>query len=389
MANYVLSKNNRYYAALESNYGVVPPVSAMNRVPGMRLAVVTQKVAVPRRDKTGTRTYLGTAGIPRKVTSYEFETSLVAGIGTMPPAVGVLVQAALGAAAPMGVQQETTVSGNGVQLDFQTAHNLVVGSGVTLGSEIRIVASVLSSTSVRLCAPLVNATSGSSQVMPAAAYLPARVLPSVSLYDYWDPGTTVQRILRGAGVDEMDVVVDGTEHTFVFRGPAAEEMGSAAFQPSKSGLTAFPAEPTVQAEGWAAVPGHLGQVWLGSAPSQVLTLTKAAVRIRNNMATRNFEFGSTQPMGLSPGDREVDVAFEVYSTDESVFTDLYHAAQTETPIPVSLQLGNQAGAMAAVFIRSFVPQVPHFDDAETRLLWSFSNSRAQGAGDDEIFFAFG
>ena len=54
MANYVLSKNNRYYVALESNYGVVPTVSAADRVPGVRLAVTTQKVTVARRDKTGT-----------------------------------------------------------------------------------------------------------------------------------------------------------------------------------------------------------------------------------------------------------------------------------------------------------------------------------------------
>jgi len=134
----------------------------------------------------------------------------------------------------------------------------------------------------------------------------------------------------------------------------------------------------VQAETWAPVPGHLGQVWLGSAPSQVLTLTKALVRVKNNLMTRSFEFGSTQPLGLSPGERDVEVQFEAYSTDESVFAQLYQAAQTETPIPLTIQLGDQAGAMAAAYIKTFVPQIPQFDDAETRLLWSFSSSRAQG-----------
>lgn len=389
MANYVLSKNNRYYVALESSYGVVPTVSATNRVPGVRLAVTTQKVTVQRRDKVGTRTFLGMPGIPRKITSYEFETSLMAGAGALPPAVGQMVQAALGAAAPPSVQQTATVNGNGAELDFPAAHNLAVGSGVTVGGEMRIVASVPSATSVRLSAPLTSTVSGSAQVMAAAAYVPTKVLPSVSLFDYWDPSSTVQRIVRGAGVDEMDVLVDGTEHKLVFRGPAADQLGSAAFQASKSGLTAFPTEPAVQAETWAPVPGHLGQVWLGSTPSQVLTLTKALVRVKNNLVTRSFEFGSTQPLGLSPGDREVDVQFEVYSTDESVFAEMYHAAQTETPIPLTIQLGDQAGAMAAVYIKTFVPQIPQFNDAETRLLWNFSSSRAQGAGDDEVFFAFG
>lgn len=389
MANYVLSKNNRYYVALESSYGVVPMVSATNRVPGVRLAVATQKVTVPRRDKTGTRTFLGTPGIPRRIASYEFETSLMAGAGALPPAVGQMVQAALGAAAPLSVQQAATVNGNGAELDFAAPHNLAVGSAVTVGGEMRIVASVLSATSVRLSAPLTNTVSGSVQVMPAAAYVPAKALPSISLFDFWDPSSTVQRIVRGAGVDEMDIEVDGTEHRLVFRGPAAEQMGSAAFQPLESGLTSFPTEPAVQAETWAPVPGNLGQAWLGSTPSQVLTLTKALVRVKNNLMTRSFEFGSTQPLGLSPGDRDVDVQFEVYSTDESVFAEMYHAAQTETPIPLTIQLGDQAGAMAAVYIKTFVPQIPQFNDAETRLLWSFSSSRAQGAGDDEIYFAFG
>jgi len=389
MANYVLSKNNRYYVALESSYGVVPTVSATNRVPGVRLAVTTEKVTVPRPDKTGTRTFLGIPGMPRKITGYEFETSLMAGTGALPPAVGQMVQAALGASTGSSTQQTVTVNGGGAELDFPAPHNLAVGNAVTVGGEIRIVARVPSPTSVELSAPLTSIVSGSAQVLPAAAYAPANVLPSVSLFDYWDPSSTVQRIVRGAGVDEMDIVVDGTEHRLVFRGPAAANVDSSSFQASDGGLSVFPTEPAVQAETWAPVPGNLGQAWLGSPPSQVLTLTRALVRVKNNLVTRSFEFGATQPLALSPGDRDVEVQFEVYSTDQSVFTQMYQAALTETPIPLTIQLGEQAGAMAAVYIKTFVPQVPQFNDAETRLLWSFSSSRAQGAGNDEVFFAFG
>jgi hypothetical protein len=45
--------------------------------------------------------------------------------------------------------------------------------------------------------------------------------------------------------------------------------------------------------------------------------------------------------------------------------------------------------MAAVHLKTFMPQVPDFNDSETRLLWSFASSKAQGTGDDEIYFAFG
>lgn len=389
MADYILSNNNRYYAALESAYGVVPTIAASHRVPGVRLAIATQTVAPKRRDKTGTRTFLGTPGKGRQVTGFEFETSLMAlDSGTLPPAAGLMVQAALGGAAKQTAAQAAVVSGGGLRLDFSAPHGMSEGSAVNVNGELRFVESVPTSTSVQLCAPLTK-TNGATVVFPAVAYSPANTLPSVSLFDYWDPSASVQRVIRGAGVDEMEIYVDGTEHRLVFRGPAAEHVDSASFQPTAGALVAFPPEPTVAAATWAPVPGHLGQVWLGNSQTRVLTLTKAQIRVKNNLQTRNFEFGSNFPLALSPGDRDVDVQFEVYSTDQSVFSELYQAAQAATPIPVTIQLGDQPGAMAAIHVKTFVPQVPHFDDSETRLLWSFASSRAQGTGDDEIYFAFG
>jgi hypothetical protein len=389
MADYILSNNNRYYAALESDYGVVPTIAASHRVPGMRLAIATQKVSARRRDKTGTRTFLGLPGRPLKVTGYEFETSLMAqDEGVLPPAAGQMVQAALGGAAQQTAAQPATVSAGGLQVDFFVPHGMSEGRAVNVNGELRFVESVPSPTSVRVCAPFTK-TNGAAVVFPAVAYAPAKTLPSVSLFDYWDPSVTVQRIVRGAGVDEMEIQVDGIDHRLVFRGPAAQHVDSVSFQPTGGALTVFPHEPEVHAETWATVPGHLGQVWLGNSQTQLLTLTKAQIRVKNNLQTRRFEFGSDYPLALSPGEREVDVEFEVYSTDQSVFAELYHAAQTETPIPLTIQLGDQPGAMAAIHVKTFVPQVPHFDDGETRLLWSFASSRTQGTGDDEIYFAFG
>ncbi len=389
MADYILSNNNRYYAVLESSYGVVPAIAASQRVPGMRLAIATQKVSPQRRDKTGTRTFLGTAGKPRRVIAYEFETCVMAqDAGALPPAIGQLVQAALGGAAMQTSAQAATVSGGGFQVDFPAPHGMSEGCAVNVSGELRFVESVPSATSVRVCAPFTKA-SGATVVFPAVAYSPASTIPSASLFDYWDPRSPVQRVVRGAGVDEMEIHVDGTEHSLVFRGPAAELLDSASFQPGPGGLTTFPAEPPVEAATWAPVPGNLGQAWLGNSQTQVLTLTKAQVRLKNNLQTRDFEFGTNFPLALSPGQRDVEVQFEVYSTDESVFAELYRAAQTETPIPITIQLGDRPGAMAAIHLKTFVPQVPQFDDSETRLLWSFASSRAQGTGDDEIYFAFG
>src|SRR5664279_335767 len=140
MADYILSNNNRYYAALESDYGVVPSIAAAHRVPGMRLAIITQKVAARRRDKTGTRTFLGLPGRPIKVTGYEFETSLMAqDEGVLPPAAGPMVQAALGGAAQQTAAQPATVSGGGLQVDFPAPHGLSEGRAVNMNGELRFV----------------------------------------------------------------------------------------------------------------------------------------------------------------------------------------------------------------------------------------------------------
>jgi hypothetical protein len=35
-----------------------------------------------------------------------------------------------------------------------------------------------------------------------------------------------------------------------------------------------------------------------------------------------------------------------------------------------------------------VPDVPEFDDSETRLQWKFQNDRAQGTADNELYISF-
>jgi hypothetical protein len=327
--------------------------------------------------------------MPRRASAFEFETNLMASDqSVVAPAAGALVQAALGATPRITGAQTATLGSDARQLSFGAPHGLQEGDAVVVGSELRFVESVPSATQVSLVAPL-SLEAGAATVLPAVRYAPAATMPSVTIYDYWDPATAVQRVVTGAGVDEMELRIDGTEHRLRFRGPVAQHIDSASFAPQMGGLAQFPAEPEIEAQSWAPVPGNLGQAYIGSSPSKMLTLTQAIVRINNNLATRNFEFGAMQPLALAPGDREVDVQFEVYSTDDAVFGELYHAAQTETPVPLTIQLGDQPGAMAGVHLKSFIPQVPDYDDGETRLLWNFRSSRAQGTGDDEIYFAFG
>ena len=53
------------------------------------------------------------------------------------------------------------------------------------------------------------------------------------------------------------------------------------------------------------------------------------------------------------------------------------------------QLGQDSGQLFGLYMKSVVPEVPEFDDSETRLQWKFRSCRAQGTLDDEFIVAFG
>jgi hypothetical protein len=110
--------------------------------------------------------------------------------------------------------------------------------------------------------------------------------------------------------------------------------------------------------------------------------------MRNDLDTRNHEFGTALPRGISPGKREVSLDFSLFEQDDSDTAELYQAARQSSPVPVMLQLGQVTGQLFGVYMKSVIPEVPEFDDGERRLQWKFQKSRAQGTADDEIAVAF-
>jgi hypothetical protein len=53
-----------------------------------------------------------------------------------------------------------------------------------------------------------------------------------------------------------------------------------------------------------------------------------------------------------------------------------------------IQLGQQQGELFGIYMNGVIPEVPEFDDSQTRQQWQFQNCRAQGISDDEIYLAF-
>jgi len=304
---------------------------------------------------------------------------------------GPLFQAALGAAPAYfagGTAASTT--GNG-RLAFAAPHGLSAGQAVSSGGEIRFVAAIVDAETVQLCVPFTVPPAAGAPVGAALTYVPTTELPSVSIFDYWDPATAVQRLLCGGAVDQMEIDLNGDYHEFRFSGQAQDVVDSASFGSSSGGaaqLQSFPAEPAVSAFDYTIVPGNLGEAWLGTSPTQFFTITSASVLLKNGVDTRFKEFGSSLPQAIAPGERTVTAAFELYSQNDAYTPGLYQAARQQSPISAMFQLGESQGQLVGVYLQSVIPVVPEFDDSKNRLQWKFRSSRAQGTINNEIAVAF-
>ena len=390
MSCYISSNNNRYYVALESAYGNVPAVSGQNRIPGVKLTARQVQEQTSRRDKTGSRTFAGMPNGIRKRTSYQLNTFMTEWPNPqVAPVHGPLFQAALGGS-PVNSPGGTVASTNGATgITYTAAHGLSVGQGVANAGEIRFVAAVQDATTVFVNAPFTGPVIAGTVLGPTITYSLANDVGSVSIFDYWDPSTALQRVLDGAAVDLMKLKVNGDFQEFQFAGPARDLLDSASFTSGQGGLTQFPAEPASTGFDYTIVPGHLGEVWMGATPAQFYTLTSADLELNNNVQLRVREFGSDYARCIAAGERSVKLNFSIFEQVDTNTFGLYQAARQRSPISVMLQLGQQAGQLFGAYMPAMVPEVPEFDDRETRLQWRFHGNRAQGAMNDELYIAFG
>lgn len=387
MSNYISSNANRFYVATESSYGRPAPVSSINRFPAVQLQAQQVLEALKRQDKTGTRTFLGSSSNARRQTAFSLRTYLTSWSAGGQPGYGPLFQAAFGGQSVISTGLVVAaVAGNG-QISTTTPHGLSAGSSVAFGGEIRFVTSVTDPQTIAINAPFSSSPGANVPLSPSISFPLGTILPSVTLYDYWDPVTTVSRMLPGTAVDTLQITVNGDYHEFLFAGPAADLLDSVSFAVGESGLQTFPSEPTLTSFNFGIVPGHLGEVWLGGA-NQFFTLTAASVILKNNLDLRNKEYGSSYPLAVVPGSRQVSSQFTLFAQDNVQTNALYTSAKQRNPLPAMLQLGQQQGQLLGIYMPNVVPEIPNLDDSDTRLQWQFKNNRAQGISNDEIFLAF-
>jgi len=388
MPCYISSNQNRFYAAVENDFGSVASVTAANRIPAIKLAIQHDTISARRRDKSGSRSRAAMPTGVRRKTDYRLETYLTNwGETAGEPAYGPLLRGALGAA-PVIATGGIVASTSGNNITVGGPHGLATGQAISFGSEIRFVETVVNETTIRLNAPFSVLPATGAPLNPTITYAPATQLPSVSIFDYWSPATAVQRIVAGASVDVMKIKVNGDYHEFEFQGEARDLLDNTSFSSGVAALTQFPEEPAVSEIGYQIIPGHIGQVWMGASPTQFFTLTDAEVVVRNNVDMRKREFGFDGPRCLSAGEREVGMRFRILEQDDAATKDLYAAGKARQPISVMLQLGQEPGQLCGIYMPNVIPEVPEFDDRNPRVEWAFGLSQANGSLDDEIRIAF-
>jgi hypothetical protein len=388
MANYISSNQNRFYTALESSYGSAAGVTPSNRFNCLGLNIQQVQEQPVRKDKTGSRSSLPPPVVARKATEFTLAAYLASWNDASQPSYGSLFQAAMGAS-PI-ISQNLVVASTVSPTTFGTVspHDLSPGTAVSFNNEIRFVASVPDASTLQLNAPFSTPLQSGAALAPTVTYCLSTALPSVTIYDYWDPVTAVSRVLVGTAVNSVEFSVNGDFHEFLFSGPAADVIDSVSFTAGQAGLSSFPAEPTVGSFDYSIVPGSLGQVWLGTPANQFFTLTQCKMLVDNGIETRNMEFGSILPRAIAPGPRSVTAGFTLYAQDDTQTAALYEAARTRQMTPAMIQLGQQQGALLGVYLPNVQPEVPIYDGSDTRLQWRFQACRAHGAADDELYVAF-
>jgi len=390
MSCYISSNNERVYVALETTYGIIPAITSANRIPLLKFTAKQAPEQSKRKDKTGTRTFPGLPNQIRMNTNLGVNTLMTEWTDqTVQPSYGPLFQAAMGGT-PIFFNGGTVAAVTGTTgIQFATPHGLSVGQAITFSNEMRFVAAIQDQYTVFVNAPFTNIPTAGAAIGTTVTYVLAEDLGSVSVFDYWDPSNAVQRIVEGGAINTMKIKVNGDYQEFDFAGPARDLVDSASFQAGQGGLSSFPAEPALATFDYTIVPGHLGEAWMGTTPNEFMTITAAELTLDNAVDLRVKEFGSDYAQCIAAGVRSVTLNFELFEMADAQTAGLYQAARARSPIGVMFQLGEQTTQLFGAYMPQMVPQVPEYDDSETRLQWKFANDRAQGTAENELYVAFG
>lgn len=390
MSCHIASYANRSYAALESELGAVAAITSSHRLPLSKLDIRVVREASQRLDKSGGRTFVGVPQNGREHTRIQF-SSYLTGWDSMSgvPELDAAVQAVMGGEVQTNSPNTITGVSNGLTVTLSAPHGLGVGQALSAGSEIRFVDSVVDDHTVVVNCPMPAGVALGTAVGRCVTYRLGSQLKSLTILDYWDPSTAIQRCVAGVSLDQLAVSVNGDFHEMVFSGEGSGYYDSASELPSSSGLQEFPSEPTGE---WAAgelIPGSIGRAWIGAGGEACNTLLVGKLAMDNHIDYRRREFGGVRGGCVRAGMRDVRLDLRMRAENSDETRALFSASRLQQAVPVMLQLGESSGRMCAMYFPQVVMDVPVFDDSGPSLEWIIRQARAQGVYNDELIVAFG
>jgi hypothetical protein len=385
-SEYIATHSNRVYLKSEIDHPELNEMSEAQIAPVTSLRVSTKRKQLFRQDKTGYRSETPVLGPQREL--IEVAMNLYGtgwdGGSTKTP-ISPVLESGFCAATRVGQSfGVAAVTGSNVTFDSDT--NLAPGDALVFGQEMRFVAALAGPRDVTLNAPFTLEPSAGATLQGSAGLNAGDSLRTVSALDTWSPAPAVQRLLTGLVADKLTIEINNDFLEIGMKGYAQNLFDSVSgsggagfvFPPAPSGAANILASP---------IAGHLGQAVVGVDGTRVCTLTEARITIDNNVDPRTDEFGCYGTKAFVLGKRRVTLDMTLFERNDSLSQSLYARAVNNAPVPVMLQVGNQAGAMFGIYLPAVLFAVPEFDDKQARLLWRFQSSLALGAANDEIFIA--
>src|ERR1035438_5740035 len=145
-----------------------------NRIPAVQLSIKQQTEKIQRKDKTGSRTFMGNPSGLRSNTTFELKSYMSNWANKAAlPGHGPLFQACLGSSAALSGGGTVAGLPSSSQVAFAAAHGLSPGQAVTSGGEIRFVSAIVDNFTVQLQAPFTTPPAASSSTGPTVVYQPA------------------------------------------------------------------------------------------------------------------------------------------------------------------------------------------------------------------------
>jgi hypothetical protein len=189
------------------------------------------------------------------------------------------------------------------------------------------------------------AVASTSVTYGLADHLPATPAPSLSIYNFRDPATTLQQLAIGAVVKTMTLAFNANgSQKIQFSGPCKYVLENFRFASedtaTKSSLTAFPVRPAAPVYNGAPVLGWKGSVTIGG--NAYATLRSGSLTVDFNRDLLMDVLGAGLAIGISQGERAWPVDLTLYADDSASFQSLI-VALTSTAQNVVIAIGNVAG----------------------------------------------